>query len=427
MTNWGGILATVAGGGVAGAGEGWAKDIKSRKEDASEMRRQKAWETRQTNLEILRQKHNVENINLEDTLDRNRGTDEFNRKQTADETNYNRRQGEEELTFQRRLKEKLESEKQLIELKRGEVDSAMVNAQVKAIEMCKTIIDENKDNITPDIVAQINDIRKTAKLKPFDYRETGQTVKEGGFLGIGATDKPIMGFFPSEDEQGILSGGESVKQPKPNVGNVELDDLFTAVNKPPEDTTAKSSDVDTSDIASSEVFDVGGDSFDESKFQKWYSGYASKQKLNPDPDNPKHYYDYRAAYKSGAEPDSSGHMPSKFKKEGHPRMVLDGVNTKTGKPILASSKDVPYDVKMGEGPTKAQYDAAHQELIILAKKLGLESTIDLKNVTPGSEEFDMVISAAKKAGGVIWDQIKQLVNTLGQSQAEARKGLTAYK
>jgi len=38
-----------------------------------------------------------------------------------------------------------------------------------------------------------------------------------------------------------------------------------------------------------------------------------------------------------------------------------------------------------------------------------------------------VVSAAKKAGGVMWDKIKQLVNTLGQSQAEARKGLTAYK
>ena len=364
MTNWGGILATVAGGGVAGAGEGWAKDIKSRKEDARETRRQKALETRQTNITNLRQKYNVDNINLGDTLDRKRGTDEFNRKQTADETNYNRRMGEEELTFQRRMKEKLESEKQLIQMKQGTGDSVKATAKLKAIEMSLGIIEANRNNITPDVIAQINDIRTTANLNPLEYRPTGQKVKDEdtGFLGFGKKDKDVYGFFPSGDTQGegILSGGESVKQPKPNVGNVELDDLFTAVTKPPEDTTSKSPDVDTSDISASEI-----------------TGTVDEDVKN--------------------------------------------------KPLLSSKKDVPYDVKMGEGPTKSQYDAAHQELINLAKKLGLESTIDLKNVTPGSEEFDMVISAAKKAGGVIWDQIKQLVNTLGQSQAEARKGLTAYK
>ena len=368
MTNWGAILATVAGGGVAGAGEGWSKDIKSKGEDAREARKQKAIKARETNILNLRQKYATENIELSDTLERQRGTDEFKRKQAADETNYNRRQGEEELTFQRRLQEKLASEKQIIELKKGTDDGVKATAKLKAIEMSLEIIEANKENITPDVIAQINDIRKTANLKPFEYRPTGQTVKEGGFLGIGARDKPIMGFFPSGDTQdeGILAGGEPVKQPKPNVGNVELDDLFKEVNKPDkEEFLSKTSDVDTSDISASEIVDT----------------------------------------------------------------VDDDVKDK---PLLASVKpvkkdDVPYDVKMGEGPTKAQYDAAHQELIILAKKLGLESVVDLKDVTPGSEEFDMVVSAAQKAGGVIWDKLKQLVKVLGQSQTEARKGLTAYK
>jgi len=71
---------------------------------------------------------------------------------------------------------------------------------------------------------------------------------------------------------------------------------------------------------------------EEGKFQKWYAGHAKKLNLNPNPDDPKHYYDYRKAYSEGDEPDSSGHWTSKHKREGHPRMIVDGVNTKTGLP-----------------------------------------------------------------------------------------------
>ena len=69
---------------------------------------------------------------------------------------------------------------------------------------------------------------------------------------------------------------------------------------------------------------------DEQAFQQWYSNYAGQQGLDPNPDDPRHFYDYRGAFASGAQPDASGHMPSQFKTEGHPRMVIDGVNTKTG-------------------------------------------------------------------------------------------------
>lgn len=72
---------------------------------------------------------------------------------------------------------------------------------------------------------------------------------------------------------------------------------------------------------------------DELKFRDWYSNIANQLKLNPNPDDPLHFYDYRAAYRNGAVPDESGHWPSEFKIEGHPRMVIDGVNTKTGKKV----------------------------------------------------------------------------------------------
>lgn len=72
---------------------------------------------------------------------------------------------------------------------------------------------------------------------------------------------------------------------------------------------------------------------DEQAFQEWYRTNVTSRGLNPNPDDPRHYYDWRAAYKSGASPDKSGHWPSTFKLDGHPRLIIEGVNTKTGKPV----------------------------------------------------------------------------------------------
>lgn len=77
-------------------------------------------------------------------------------------------------------------------------------------------------------------------------------------------------------------------------------------------------------------------------FKEWYAKRAKKLGLSANPDDPKHYYDYRAAYEAGVEPDESGHWPSKYKKEGHPRMIIDGVNTKTGKKVYAKSINNRY-------------------------------------------------------------------------------------
>jgi len=33
---------------------------------------------------------------------------------------------------------------------------------------------------------------------------------------------------------------------------------------------------------------------DEKQFQFWYKHWAKKTGINPDPDDPKHYYDYRS-------------------------------------------------------------------------------------------------------------------------------------
>lgn len=76
---------------------------------------------------------------------------------------------------------------------------------------------------------------------------------------------------------------------------------------------------------------VGGPTT-EKAFQDWYGAHAKNQGLNPNPDDPNHHYDYRAAFAAGAGPGPDGHWPSKFKTSGHPRMVINGTNTKTGEP-----------------------------------------------------------------------------------------------
>lgn len=71
---------------------------------------------------------------------------------------------------------------------------------------------------------------------------------------------------------------------------------------------------------------------EENKFQQWYSDHAKNLGINPDPDHPLHFYDFRGAYKAGAIPNKEGHWPSKWKLKGHPRMIINGINTKTGEP-----------------------------------------------------------------------------------------------
>jgi hypothetical protein len=80
---------------------------------------------------------------------------------------------------------------------------------------------------------------------------------------------------------------------------------------------------------------TGLDSDQENKFQTWYRDIAAKVGINKNPDDPNHFYDYRGAYKSGALPtaESGWHWPSQFKTNGHPRTIVNGINTKTGLPM----------------------------------------------------------------------------------------------
>jgi competence ComEA-like helix-hairpin-helix protein len=74
-------------------------------------------------------------------------------------------------------------------------------------------------------------------------------------------------------------------------------------------------------------------SWDEAAFRAWYAEWAQKAEIDPDPDNPLHKYDYRAAFRAGAQPEidpSDGlyHWPSEFKAEDHPNRYVNGVDTR---------------------------------------------------------------------------------------------------
>ena len=62
-------------------------------------------------------------------------------------------------------------------------------------------------------------------------------------------------------------------------------------------------------------------------------------KLDLDPDNPLHFYNWRAAFKAKAEPDAEGHWPSQFKMLGHPELVVDGMDTRTMTPATVELLD----------------------------------------------------------------------------------------
>lgn len=83
---------------------------------------------------------------------------------------------------------------------------------------------------------------------------------------------------------------------------------------------------------------------EEKDFKEWYKGWAEEAGIDPNPDDPRHHYDYRSAYRAGAFPtpqdDGKLHWPSQFKHPDHPNRYVNGVDTTTGKPDPALMSSV---------------------------------------------------------------------------------------
>lgn len=76
---------------------------------------------------------------------------------------------------------------------------------------------------------------------------------------------------------------------------------------------------------------------DEPSFRRWYATVARTHGLSPDPDDPQHFYDWRAAWRAGATADAERHWPSRFKQPGHPDLYVEGpqgiMDSRTSTPI----------------------------------------------------------------------------------------------
>jgi hypothetical protein len=70
----------------------------------------------------------------------------------------------------------------------------------------------------------------------------------------------------------------------------------------------------------------------ERAFREWYAEIAQREGLPANPDHPSTFYDWRAAWRAHAEPDQQGTWPPQFRQLGHPDLILDGVDTRSGQP-----------------------------------------------------------------------------------------------
>ena len=74
---------------------------------------------------------------------------------------------------------------------------------------------------------------------------------------------------------------------------------------------------------------------DEAIFNRWYQNLPTVQagKISNNPDDPEHFYDFRAAFLAGVQPSENGHFPSQFKLANHPRRFLGGIDTANIDPL----------------------------------------------------------------------------------------------
>jgi hypothetical protein len=95
---------------------------------------------------------------------------------------------------------------------------------------------------------------------------------------------------------------------------------------------------------------------DEPQFRQWYARMADQHGLDPNPDSPTQQYDYRAAFRAKATPDTSGHWPSAFKKAGHPNMVVGGFNVQTGARVPGTRQATEAElIELGWDPETAAW------------------------------------------------------------------------
>jgi len=83
----------------------------------------------------------------------------------------------------------------------------------------------------------------------------------------------------------------------------------------------------------------------EKEFQAWHKKRAKKLGLNPDPDNPNHFYDYRGAWLKGHRT-ITGHLPDTYKLPGHPTFSTESIYYQPGMKAIKwqDEQPIPFEV-----------------------------------------------------------------------------------
>lgn len=139
---------------------------------------------------------------------------------------------------------------------------------------------------------------------------------------------------------------------------------------------------------------------EEAAFLKWYEQWAKKTGISEDPDDPMHFYDYRAAYINGAKPeidksDGKYHWPSEYKHDDHPNRFVDGIDTKkTSSPKVtnAIAKSIEDGLAPAREPSLFELAQAHVFAGTPNSTLFTDKVSDIVMAGPG-EEMSKAVSA----------------------------------
>ena len=85
---------------------------------------------------------------------------------------------------------------------------------------------------------------------------------------------------------------------------------------------------------------------DQPGFRQWYTDWATRERMNPNPDALGQDYDYRAAHQRGVTPPRTSegeHWPSDDKEQGHPNLVVGGFDTKTGDRVPGTRRETSVE------------------------------------------------------------------------------------
>lgn len=105
---------------------------------------------------------------------------------------------------------------------------------------------------------------------------------------------------------------------------------------------------------------------DNKKFNDWWDMAVKMHGYAPNPDDPLHYYDYRAAFNAGhGIPESGEHWSSEFKSDLHPNRFVKGSDSSVNKPDI-EYWDTKYN-KPARSSDVLKFDSLRQEYERLLK------------------------------------------------------------